>query len=298
MYMYQYFIFYGWRIFHCMCMCGLFLYSSVGGHLGYFHLWDNIRSTAIDMHIHGYVWILLNFFVGLKACRILVPQPRVEPVPLALEAWNLNHWTAGEVPWILFKMCQWVEFLGHMVILFNFLRSCQTIFHSRWTILGFLGSTSGKKPTCQYRRCRRCRFDPWVRKIPWRRAWQLTPVFLPGESHGQRSLVGYSPWGHRESDTTEVTYRTTQQHMRVPIFPHPPNSYYFLFFVLTLIDVKWYLTVLTWVSLKMYDVEHLFMCLLVICVSSLEKQMVFFTCQISWCDFFKCLCDVMSWKLF
>ena len=37
-------------------------------------------------------------------------------------------------------------------------------------------------------------FDPWVRKIPWRRAWQPTPAFLPGESHGQRSLVGYSPW--------------------------------------------------------------------------------------------------------
>ena len=52
---------------------------------------------------------------------------------------------------------------------------------------------------------RRYRFDPWVRKIPWRRAWQPTPVFLPGESHGQRSLVGYSPWGRKESDTTEVT---------------------------------------------------------------------------------------------
>ena len=48
-------------------------------------------------------------------------------------------------------------------------------------------------------------FDPWVRKIPWRRAWQPTPVFLPGESPGQRNLVGYGPWGHKESDTTEVT---------------------------------------------------------------------------------------------
>ena len=41
-------------------------------------------------------------------------------------------------------------------------------------------------------------FDPWVRKIPWRRIWQPTPVFLPGKSHGQRSLAGYSPWGHKE----------------------------------------------------------------------------------------------------
>ena len=46
-------------------------------------------------------------------------------------------------------------------------------------------------------------FQPWVRKIPWRRKWQPTPVSLPGQSHGQRSLVGCSPWGHQELDTTE-----------------------------------------------------------------------------------------------
>ena len=46
-------------------------------------------------------------------------------------------------------------------------------------------------------------FDPWVRKILWRRPWQPTPVFLLGESHGLRSLAGYSPWDCEESDTTE-----------------------------------------------------------------------------------------------
>ena len=46
-------------------------------------------------------------------------------------------------------------------------------------------------------------FDPWVGKITWRWPWQPTPVFLPGEFYGQRSLVGYSPWGHKESDMTE-----------------------------------------------------------------------------------------------
>ena len=51
--------------------------------------------------------------------------------------------------------------------------------------------------------CGRPGFHPWVRKIPWRRKWQPTPVFLPGESHGWRSLVGYSLWGCKESDTTE-----------------------------------------------------------------------------------------------
>ena len=49
-------------------------------------------------------------------------------------------------------------------------------------------------------------FDPWIRKIPWKRAWQPTPVFLPGESLGQRNLVGYSPRGGKESDTTEMTW--------------------------------------------------------------------------------------------
>ena len=47
--------------------------------------------------------------------------------------------------------------------------------------------------------------NPWVRKITWRKAWQPTLVFLPGESHGQRSLAGYSPWGCKKSDMTEVT---------------------------------------------------------------------------------------------
>ena len=51
----------------------------------------------------------------------------------------------------------------------------------------------------------RCGCDPWVGKIPWRRAWQPTPVFLSGKSHGQRCLAGYSPWGRKESDTTEAT---------------------------------------------------------------------------------------------
>ena len=46
-------------------------------------------------------------------------------------------------------------------------------------------------------------FDPWVGKIPWRRKWQPTPVFFPGELHGQKSLAGYSPRGRKESDTTE-----------------------------------------------------------------------------------------------
>ena len=76
----------------------------------------------------------------------------------------------------------------------------------------FPDSTSDKEPACQCRRHKRLGFHPWVRKIPWRRKWQPTPIFLPGEFHGQRSLEDYSPWGHKKSDTTE---RLTQQQQKI-----------------------------------------------------------------------------------
>ena len=63
-------------------------------------------------------------------------------------------------------------------------------------------------------RYRRCVSNPWVGKVLWRREWQPTPVFLPEEFHGQRSLAGPSPWGHKQSDTTErLTYTFTLYHV-------------------------------------------------------------------------------------
>ena len=95
------------------------------------------------------------------------------------------------------------------------------------------------------RSCRRCRFDPWVRKSPWRRAWQPTSVFLPGESHGQRSLAGYSPWrcrvGRNRSDLVhthmpsapEIFKRKTMQFTQVLwIKEQPDPSFSFQYFVL------------------------------------------------------------------
>jgi len=69
--------------------------------------------------------------------------------------------------------------------------------------LGLPGWLSGKE--CL--QCRRCGFNPWVGKIPWSRKWQSTPVFLPEKSQGQRGLVGYSPKGGKEWDTTEQLNR-------------------------------------------------------------------------------------------
>ena len=63
---------------------------------------------------------------------------------------------------------------------------------------------SSKESSCQFKRLQRHRFYPWVSKLSWRKAWQPTPVFLPGESHGQRSLAEYSPWGCKELDTTQA----------------------------------------------------------------------------------------------
>ena len=78
-------------------------------------------------------------------------------------------------------------------------RKCLFLF-LLWFQNGLPRWCSGKESVCQ---CRRHGFHPWVGKILWRRDWQPTPVFLPGEFHGQRSLAGYSPWGHKELDLTE-----------------------------------------------------------------------------------------------
>ena len=75
---------------------------------------------------------------------------------------------------------------------------------------------AGKEPTCQCRRRERHEFDPWVGKIPWRRKWQPTPVFLFGEFHGQRSLAGCSSQGCKELDVTEWL----TQHTSFPTSTH------------------------------------------------------------------------------
>ena len=79
------------------------------------------------------------------------------------------------------------------------------------SVSGFPGGSVVKKLACQ---CRRCGFDPCIRKIPWRRKWQPAPVVLLWKLYGQRSLVGYSSRSHNESDTTLVTEHT-QNHMSI-----------------------------------------------------------------------------------
>ena len=95
----------------------------------------------------------------------------------------------------------------HILLYIYFIYVCNIIYyhicliHSTY-ISRSPGGSDGKVSVYQ---CGRPGFDPWVGKIPWRRKWQPTPVFLPGESQGWGSVVGYHLQGRTESDTTEVT---------------------------------------------------------------------------------------------
>ena len=94
----------------------------------------------------------------------------------------------------------------------NSLRGCS--FH----FSGLLWWLSGKEPTRQCMSRRRRGFDHWVRKIPWKRAWQPTLVFLPGESHGQRSLVGYR-WTQQKRLSTHPGIKSS---VRCVLWIYPP----------------------------------------------------------------------------
>ena len=87
------------------------------------------------------------------------------------------------------------------------------ILNSLMDQMGFPGGTNGKEPTHQCRRCKRHGFNTWVGKIAQGRAWQTTPVFLHGESHGQWNLVDYSPQGRKELDMIEVTFHACMHTM-------------------------------------------------------------------------------------
>ena len=92
-----------------------------------------------------------------------------------------------------------------------------------------------KNLPAQCRRHKRCKFNSWVGKIPWRRAWQPTPVFLPGESHGLRSLANHSPRGCKKLDTTDMTEHTAQSFYYLCLGNNPIKMHLYIlsFFFLT-----------------------------------------------------------------
>ena len=99
-----------------------------------------------------------------------LPDPRIKLGSPALQVNSLPSEPPGN-PWWIFRRVK----------------------QKHLNVLGFIGGASGKNSDYQFRRLKRCWFNPWVRKIPWRRKLQPTTVFLPGESHGQWGLVNYRP---------------------------------------------------------------------------------------------------------
>ena len=116
--------------------------------------------------------------------------------------WNMFH-TSNNIAWkiLFYSNCELPVYKDQFIVL----------LHSHLFIyitLSWVASQvvlAVKNSPANAGRHKRCRFNPWVGKIPWRRKRQPIPVFLPGKFHRQRSLVGYSPWGHKELDMTEAT---------------------------------------------------------------------------------------------
>ena len=174
-------------------------------------------------------------WVGIKQLRILRNQLKLFKSYATLKRWwvfpNLLSFSVKSLwspshnlfspPLLYFKMCV----VSKLLLFFFFLLNNQdahgrtpsfllSIFHLHLLIsisepiyltMDFPNG-SADRVRLQFRRRRKYRFNPFVGKIPWRRKWQLTPIFLPGESHGQRSLADYSPWGCKELDTTEYAH--------------------------------------------------------------------------------------------
>ena len=135
-------------------------------------LWDAMDCSPPGSSVHGILQARILEWVACPPPGDL-PNPGIKPRSPTLQANSLPSETPGSM--MLPVGFSWMPYLP------------------RWH--------SGKESACQ---CRRHRFNPWVWKIPWRN-WKPTLVLSPGESHGQRSLAGYSPWGCKESDTTEYT---------------------------------------------------------------------------------------------
>ena len=135
--------------------------------------------------------------LGIKGSLIIVPstlhffRDNVLQSPKLSKLAHLNPFA-----WVLlYSSIPDLLFINPSVLFFPF---CQPIRQASQVVL-VVKNQSAKAGD------KRCRFDPWVRKNPWRRAGQPTPGFLTGESHGQRSLVGYSPWGRKGQNMTEAT---------------------------------------------------------------------------------------------
>ena len=164
--------------------------------------------------------------------RELAPWPEIEPGPLVSEVWSLSHWNTREPPSFIFLMS------GVLKTIFHVFCHCQHF--KGWEIRHNLlqGRTSLVAQTVKHLPTV---FNPCVGKISWRRKWHPTPILLPGKSHGWRSLVGYSPWGSKELDTTKRLHfhcpagKGLKEFVDMLYSPRLCEFFCFLFFVFLLV---------------------------------------------------------------
>ena len=150
----------------CVCVCVCVLVTQL-----YPTLWDPMDCSPPGSSVHGILQGRILKWVISPPKEL--PDPGIQPTSPALKANFLPSEQTGK-PWI-------------------------------GDTLGLPVGSTVKESTCRCRRQKRLRFGPWVGKIPWRKAWQPTPLFLPGEFYEQRNLAGYSLLGHKESDITGAT---------------------------------------------------------------------------------------------
>ena len=166
-----------------------------------------IKSTLSDiyMDISALFWLLFAWYVFFHLFSFNLPAP------LNLKCISGRQCVVSSLLFLRI-LAYWVKCLVTHI---------QLPYKVRFGLPRWL---SGKESTCQCRRLRRCKFDPWVGKIPWRRNWQSTLVFLLGKFHGQRSLAGYSLWGHKELDTTKHadTLLHSLLHEKILMLPNLP----------------------------------------------------------------------------
>ena len=159
-----------------------------------------IQSMGLDKCllscVHHYR-IIRNGFTALKICASAI-HPSLSPSePLVAS----DLFISIVLPFPDGPIVEIIQCMGFSDCIISWLNNSFPFFFHHWVLFHCgLPRWLSKEFTCQ---CRRPVFNPWVRKIPQRRKWQPIPVFLPGKSHRQRTLVGYSPRGHKESDTTQ-----------------------------------------------------------------------------------------------
>ena len=177
---------------NCFFLTYIQVSQEAGKAVWYSHLFKNfpqfvmihlVKGFSIVSEAEGDVFLEFSCFIcdptDHRTDRLLVT---VNPISCNM----------GSVPYVLFLTLSFIilswKFIAYRRNTYNF--SCNRLpWWLRWWSDG--------------QQCGRHRFNPWVGKVLWRRKWQPTPVLLPAKSHGRRSLVGYSPWGHKESDMTE-----------------------------------------------------------------------------------------------